>query len=69
MGGSFCMSALTYSAASGPFAASKLMSKFTPDCVSSNLMMGTFALAMICAEAHNAGQGLRHDIYTTSKAF
>ncbi len=45
------MRPLTKSAASGPFAALKLMSKLMPDSMSSNLIIGTFALAMICTPA------------------
>ena len=49
MGGSRCISSRTYSAACGPLAALKLTSKSRPLAASLNLMMGTFALPMICA--------------------
>ena len=53
MGGSSCMSWRTLSAACGPLATSKLMSKARLLVVSTNLMMGTLALAMTYRAQHN----------------
>ena len=62
MGGSCSISARTCSAACGPLAASKLMSKLRPLAASLNLMMGTLALAMTCAprEGESDMVGLEH---------
>ena len=70
MGGSARISLDTMSAASGPLATSKLMSKLNPLSTSVNLMMGTFALPMICTRSTHAldqpeampeNQGGRHN--------
>ncbi len=49
MGGSLAMSSRTYAAVTGPLATSKEMSKLKPEAASSNLMIGTLALATTCA--------------------
>ena len=48
MGGRLSIRSRTKPAATGPFATSKLMSKSMLLCTSTNLMMGTFALATTC---------------------
>ena len=55
MGGSACMSLDTISAASGPLATSRLMSKLKPLSTSVNFTMGTLAFAMICVRGSNQG--------------
>lgn len=55
IGGRLSMSSATSLAVLGPLATSKLTSKARPVSVSSNLMMGTFAIAITCSRG-----GLRH---------